>query len=101
MTYTKDRRPGDQPEAAARVTTTTNAKVAPRHDIPRARAYAGPPVRGRSLWAVTVLSCPCCRAMHQHRISELGKQIDKACPVTGEWYRLGPIQRRREAVRHV
>lgn len=72
-------------------------------NLPAARANAGPPCRGRSLWAVTVLSCPCCGGMHQHRAGEssglLSGRVVRACPATGERYRLAPVRRWREARR--
>lgn len=68
-----------------------------------ARAVAGPPVPGRRLWAISVLTCPHCTAMHQHRAGEtallLAGRVDRACPTTGKRYVLFPIHRRREAVR--
>jgi hypothetical protein len=68
-----------------------------------ARAHAGPPVPGRRLWAVTVLSCPLCGAMHQHRAGMVARllsgRLQRICPTTGRKYTLRPVQRRREARR--
>ncbi|HEX6498989.1 MAG TPA: hypothetical protein VF054_08150 [Micromonosporaceae bacterium] len=79
--------------------------LADLYDLAHARAYAGPPCPGRGLWAITVLTCPHCRGMHQHRAGEaarlLAGRIRRCCPVTGLWYVLAPVQRRREAVRRV
>lgn len=70
---------------------------------PRGRAYAGPPVPGRTLWAVTVLACPLCDGMHQHRAglvdALLSGRLTRVCPTTGKPYTLAPVQRRREARR--
>lgn len=70
---------------------------------PTARAYAGPPCRGRGMWAVTVLTCPLCGGMHQHRVSEVARllagRVFRTCPVVGRLYRLAPVTRRREARR--
>lgn len=70
---------------------------------PTARAYAGPPCPGRGLWAVTVLNCPHCSTMHQHRVGDADELLSghafRTCPTTGRLYRLTPVQRRREAVR--
>lgn len=71
--------------------------------VPTARAYAGPPCRGRALWLVVVLTCPRCGTTHAHRVGEAARlfshRVEKCCPVTGQWYLLGPVQRRREARR--
>lgn len=71
--------------------------------LPRGRAYAGPPVRGRRLWTVAVLRCPLCSAMHHHRAGDdrllLTGRLARRCPVTGRTYQLAPVQRRREARR--
>jgi hypothetical protein len=71
--------------------------------VPQGRAYAGPPCRGRSLWCVTVLSCPLCGGMHQHRAGNartlLSGKAMRSCPTTGKPYLLAPVQRRREARR--
>jgi hypothetical protein len=105
MTRTRNR-PGEATRAAIKVKgTATCSQSTHAADMPHARAYAGPPCRGRGLWAVTVLSCPWCRTMHQHRAGEtarlLSGRLAKVCPVTGRPYRLAPVQRRREAVRRV
>lgn len=72
---------------------------------PTGRAFAGPPVPGRRLWLVAVLTCPRCGAMHQHRVFEaarlLAGRVIRTCPATGQRYQLRPVQRRREAVRVV
>ena len=84
--------------------SATNTKVPDRGVSLYARAYAGPPCPGRQLWAITVLRCPSCLGMHQHRVGQvsmlLSGRIDRRCPTTGELYRLAPVQRRREAVRN-
>lgn len=71
--------------------------------LPNARAYAGPPCPGRGSWAVTVLTCPVCGGMHQHRAFEAARLLAgravRRCPTTGKAYRLAPVQRRREARR--
>ena len=68
-----------------------------------ARAYAGPPCRGRSMWALVVLRCALCGGMHTHRAADAGMLFSgltvRRCPVTGNRYRLSPIERRLEAVR--
>lgn len=97
-------RPATTRSALHKVKRTTTASMLPAVDhLPHARAYAGPPCRGRSLWAVTVLTCPHCGGMHQHRVGAasrlLGGRVDRVCPVTGRVYLLAPVQRRREARR--
>lgn len=81
----------------------TEASLPPGATMPCGRAYAGPPVPGRRLWLVAVLSCPVCSAMHQHRVYEsarlLAGRVVRCCPATGRPYVLSPVQRRREAVR--
>lgn len=71
--------------------------------LPSGRAYAGPPCHRRRLWLVVVLSCPICRGAHSHRSGDdralLAGRVERACPVTGQLYRLNPVQRRREARR--
>jgi hypothetical protein len=93
MSHTRESRP----QGAAIRTGEVQAS------IPTARAYAGPPCRGRSLWLVVVLTCPRCGTAHTHRVGEaarlLSHRVEKCCPVTGQWYLLGPVQRRREARR--
>lgn len=90
---------------AAQVTAgeVVPTSVANRPDVPHARAYAGPPCRGRSLWLVMVLSCPHCGTAHVHRVGEaarlLAARVVRECPVTGRAYQLAPVQRRREARR--
>jgi hypothetical protein len=83
---------------------TPGASVADTADLPHARAYGGPPVPGRRLWAVTVLACPVCRGMHQHRAGEaarlLSGRLRRRRPTTGQQYVLAPVARRREAMRH-
>lgn len=105
MTYRR-RRPGAEDPGHLAVMAATGASIADPLDGLRAvRVYAGPPVPGRQLWAVTVLSCPWCRAMHQHRVGEaarlLSGRVRRTCPVWGRPYRLRPVQRRREAIRRV
>lgn len=77
--------------------------VAPPLSRLHAHAYAGPPCPGRGLWAITVLTCPACGGMHQHRAGQvsalLSGRTERRCPVTGESYVLAPVRRRREAVR--
>lgn len=77
--------------------------VRDRVTLPAARANAGPPVRGRGMWAITVLACTCCGAMHQHRAGDpsalLHGRTVRTCPATGERYRLAPVRRWREARR--
>lgn len=89
--------------AAAEQVGQTSSHATHLPELPHARAYAGPPCRGRRLWLVVVLTCPCCGTAHAHRVGETARlfshRVDKACPVTGQWYRLGPVQRRREARR--
>jgi hypothetical protein len=81
--------------------SATTSSVTDLLDLPHARAYAGPPCRGRSLWLVVVLTCPRCGTAHAHRVGETARlfshRVDKCCPVTGLWYRLGPVQRRKQA----
>lgn len=73
--------------------------------LPTARAYAGPPCRGRTLWAVAVLRCPHCTGMHLHRVGEaarlLSGRVRRVCPVRGRAYMLTPVQRRQEARRRM
>lgn len=101
MTQTHSRPAGNG--AAAEQVDETTSSVTELQDLPHARAYAGPPCRGRRLWLVVVLTCPRCGTAHAHRVGETARlfshRVDKACPVTGLWYRLGPVQRRREARR--
>lgn len=105
MSRKKKERPDRAIGAAREVLSATTTNVHDLYDLPRARAYAGPPCAGRGLWAITVLACPHCRGMHQHRAGEaarlLAGRVQRCCPVTGRWYVLAPVQRRREAVRHV
>ncbi len=93
--------PGVGSRASSELMSASTVSVADLPELPHARAYAGPPCRGRGLWAITVLTCPHCRGMHQHRSGEvarlLSNRIDKTCPVTGLTYRLGPVQRRKQA----
>lgn len=103
MAQTRER-PGRGDPGHLMVYATTTASVPePTNSLPCARAYGGPPVPGRQLWAVTVLTCPVCRAMHQHRVGEaarlLAGRVVRVCPVWGRPYRLRPVQRRKEAVR--
>lgn len=74
-------------------------------DRPSSRAFALPPVAGRSLWAVPVLHCSWCGGGHVHRTADvemlLAGKLLRRCPVVGRLYRLGPVQRRNEARRHV
>lgn len=104
MSRTKKERPDRAIGAAPEVMSATTITVPDPSNLPHARAYAGPPCRGRGLWAITVLTCPHCRGMHQHRAGDaarlLSGRIHRCCPVTGLWYVLAPVQRRREAVRH-
>lgn len=105
MTAQKRRAPGAG-ELTGRTSETlvrVSLSVADHLDMPHGRALAGPPCPGRTLWAVTTPTCPRCGGMHQHRVGEAGRllsgRIVKVCPTTGQPYRLGPVQRRREARR--
>jgi len=97
-------RPTAARSALYQTVAATSVSVSELPSLPRARAIAGPPCRGRSLWAVTVATCPRCGGMHQHRAGEatrlLSGRLVRLCPVTGRPYVLGPVQRQREA-RHV
>lgn len=103
MPHDEKSRPGANRAAQVTAGEAVATSVVDRPDLAHARAYAGPPCRGRSLWAVTVLTCPHCGGMHQHRVGAasrlLGGRVDRVCPVTGRSYRLAPVQRRREARR--
>lgn len=104
MTDTKNARPrGDIREAGDEQVDETNSHATHAAGIPHARAYAGPPVPGRRLWLIAVLSCPRCGAMHQHRVYEAARLLAgrtvRACPTTGKPYVLSPVQRRKEACR--
>lgn len=70
-------------------------------DLPASRAFGLPPVPGRTMWAVVVLSCSHCGAGHVHRSGDasmvLSGKLIRRCPATRQQYRLGPVQRRREA----
>ena len=101
---TQTQRPGRGDPGHLTVIAATDASITGLPDTMRcARAYAGPPVPGRTLWAVTVLTCCWCGAMHQHRVGEaaqlLSGRVVRSCPVWSRPYRLRPVQRRREAVR--
>lgn len=105
MSRTKRNRLSRATEAVQEVTATTTTTVPDPCDLPHARTYAGPPCGGRYMWLAVVLTCPHCRGMHQHRTGEaarlLSGRVRRCCPVTGRWYVLAPVQRRREAVRLV
>lgn len=70
-------------------------------DLPASRAFGLPPVPGRTMWAVIVLTCAHCGSGHVHRSGDTGLVLSgkliRRCPATREHYRLGPVQRRREA----
>lgn len=87
MTRKSRERPATTRSALKVTRASTCSKSTHAADLPHARAYAGPPCRDRRLWAVTVLSCPWCRTMHQHRAGEtarlLSGRLAKVCPVTG------------------
>lgn len=74
-------------------------------DFPAGRAHALPPVPGRSLWIIAVLSCPLCGGGHTHRSGDasmiLNGKLLRRCPTTGRLYRLGPVRRCAEARRAV
>ncbi|GGR78500.1 hypothetical protein GCM10010169_23340 [Micromonospora fulviviridis] len=93
--------PGVGSRASSELIAASTTSVADLLELPHARAYAAPPCRGRSLWLVVVLTCPHCGTSHSHRVGEVGRllsnRITKCCPVTGLWYRLGPVQRRKQA----
>lgn len=93
--------PGVGSRASSELIAASSTSVADLPELPHARAYAAPPCRGRSLWLVMVLTCPRCGTAHAHRVGEtarlFSRRVDKACPVTGLWYRLGPVQRRKQA----
>lgn len=100
MTNTR-KGPGVGSRASSKLMSASTNSVIALPDFPHARAYAAPPCRGRSLWLVVVLTCPHCGTCHSHRVGEvarlLSNRVRKACPVTGHWYRLGPVQRRKQA----
>lgn len=100
MTQTRQS-PGVGSRASSELTAASTTTVTDLPDVPHARAYAAPPCRGRSLWLVVVLTCPHCGTSHSHRVGEvarlLSNRIAKCCPVTGLPYRLGPVQRRKQA----
>jgi hypothetical protein len=74
-------------------------------DVPSSRAFALPPVPGRSLWAVPVLRCARCGGGHVHRTADadllLAGKLLRRCPTTGRAYQLAPVQRRAEARRRM
>jgi hypothetical protein len=94
---------GQASGGSSRVIAATELSIRPTDDIPRVRAYAAPPCPGRGLWLVVVLTCSHCGTAHSHRVGDhsrlLSGDIDKACPATGLWYRLAPVQRRNQARR--
>ena len=63
-------RPGVASGAASELMTASTTSVTDPPDLPHARAYAGPPCRGRRLWLVVVLTCPRCGTTHAHRVGE-------------------------------
>lgn len=69
--------------------------------LPASRAFGLPPVPGRTMWAVIVLTCAHCGSGHVHRSGDaslvLSGKLVRRCPATRERYRLGPVQRRAEA----
>lgn len=71
--------------------------------VPAGRAYAGPPLEGRRMWAITVLRCPRCFALHQHRAVDssllLSGKAVRTCPATHRPYTLAPVERMLEARR--
>lgn len=72
-------------------------------DLPASRGFGLPPIPGRSLWAVIVLTCVHCGSGHVHRSGDasmvLSGKLVRRCPATRMRYRLGPVQRRNEARR--
>jgi hypothetical protein len=72
-------------------------------DFPASRAHALPPVPGRRLWVIAVLTCPLCGGGHTHRSGDdsmlLSNKMLRRCPTTGRLYRLGPVKRWRQARR--
>lgn len=100
----KNPRPGAGPGTGAKTTgEDVRISVVDQGGMPHGRAYAGPPCPGRGLWAITVLACPHCGGMHQHRSGQaarlLSGRITRLCPTTGRAYVLAPVQRRRDARR--
>lgn len=99
----EDARPGRRSETGVKQAGQPGASVTGWYDLPRGRAYAGPPCGGRGLWLAIVMTCPQCGGMHSHRVGEtarlLAGRIIKRCPVAGQPYVLAPVQRRREARR--
>lgn len=71
------------------------------HPVPRARAYAGLPCRGRHLVLVVVLTCTWCSGTHSHRLPDTAElyrgKARRKCPVTGWNYRLSPVRRMKPA----
>ena len=89
--------------ATGRSDTNTFNPVASVTDLLTARALAGPPCPGRTLWAVTTPTCAHCGGMHQHRVGEVARllagRVVRVCPTSGQRYILRPVQRRKEARR--
>jgi hypothetical protein len=83
--------------------TTTAENTADEPRLPRARALAGLPCRGRRLVLVMVLTCPVCSGSHSHRASDVSDlyagTVSRNCPVTGLTYVLGPVRRLKQARR--
>ena len=75
------------------------------NDFPASRAHAMPPVPGRTLWIVAVLTCVHCGGGHTHRSGDesmiLSGKLLRRCPTTGQIYRCGPVRRSSEARRAV
>jgi hypothetical protein len=101
MTRNMNRGRGDDSPTSTKQLSSDDSSTSV--SLPSARANAGPPVRGRSLWAITVLACPCCGGLHQHRGGDvtmlLRGRLVRTCPTSGERYRLSPVRRWREARR--
>lgn len=107
MIHTKKRRPLTKEAAltSSAATIDATAMVTRQADIPRGRAVAYPPMRGRSLWLVVSRKCPWCGSGHAHRSGMtsrlLSGRVVRVCPVWNRAYVLAPVTRGREAVRPI
>jgi hypothetical protein len=69
--------------------------------LPRCRGYVLPPVPGRRLHSVVVLTCCVCGGGHVHRVGDVDRlragHVVKRCPSTREKYQIGPAVWRNTA----
>lgn len=107
MTQKVERRPATNGAASRNYEAGEPSTTVPPTDdnLPRGRAVAYPPARGRTLWLIVARRCPWCTSGHSHRSGLtarlLSGRVAKVCPVWNRGYILAPVQRGREAVRPV